>query len=218
MKYAFKLENFDLDKLNEKKLIVNGELSDKFCNAYYAYYNRLYKYLSALLRLHAYDREIMKLDIPIIKKKINIPFNQTFSFAKFLYIDNILHIERLSSQAIDILSDMSEKNLLVSEVSMNDFISKTYKEVIRENNTSELRLGVSYDLDLKMFNVTQHGGENLDELLKGYRNEVEVVCQEIESLAKQINLPIVIKHYGYDENVIQAIKESAKEYDNNKSM
>lgn len=213
-----KIEDFDQEKLKKKNLVVNGELSEKFYNVYKIYYNRLIKYILFRVSLYQCNKNIITLGLPIIKKENNVSFNQELSPFKFTYIDNVLHIERLTPQIIDFLNDVYVKNLGVSRSDWDSFIQQTYREVVREKDDCKIKIGIVYDLDFVRFRLPTDIGENIDDLFNKHKAAVDAVCQEIVTEAEKLDIPLAINNYGYDENVIQAIKESVKEYDNNKSM
>ena len=116
------------------------------------------------------------------------------------------------------LNDVYVKNLGVTRSDWDSFIQQTYREVVREKDDCKIKIGIVYDLDFVRFSLPTDIGENIDDLFNKHKAAVDAVCQKIVTEAEKLDIPLAINNYGYDENVIQAIKESAKEYDNNKSM
>lgn len=114
----------DAEKLG---LAINGELTNEFIDIYYVYKAILTKYLYDEIGLNNYANEVLEMGF--------IRFNE-FDFENYIfYIENFIHIERLTE---------NEKNIFLNFVYENNLNSieqldiETYFKII-ENNTDQLK-------------------------------------------------------------------------------
>ena len=207
MNNKLNIEDFNVQELLNKNLIVDGKLDNKFYNAYYTYYYCLLRFLDYKLELYSNDRKIKRLELPIKEKKEKTTYNEEISKLKFIHIDNILHIERLDNKSIDILSNIYLNDKLVINKDVLNFIEKTYLAILKENNESIVKLSINYDFDEDNFNRYDFLGIGLENLCKKINNELNIIIDNIKEKSISNQIPLSIDNKGYDDKTKEVLKK-----------
>lgn len=191
---------------NEKGLIVN----EKYDN--YIYIENLYKYLFECylltkVNIKKYDDEILNSNLyfgiphPTKEQLIN-GLNEYFKF-NYIYVLNNFFIEKLSIDDLNKLKEALKVPNLKPTKELLEIVSRTYKEVIKNNYTSngysEQKYQVCYGymhpgnfadndaLVLKIFYSKNSKELNNDEFIKNLKEKKVFLNNLIERIITDIN-------------------------------
>lgn len=206
MNNKLNIEDFNVQDLLNKNLIVDGKLDNKFYNAYYTYYYCLLRFLDYKLELYNNDRKINRLELPIRERKEKTSYNEEISKLKFIHIDNILHIERFDNKSIDVLNNIYLNDKLIVNKELLDYIEKTYLAIIKDNNESIVKLSISFDFDEDNFYRHDFYGVSLEDLYEKINNELNIIIDNIKEKSINNQIPLLIDNKGYDDKTKEILK------------
>lgn len=185
----FNINDFDKLKLENLGLIENGVLNDKFYNVYQIYGAFLFKYLDRALFLKKYDLKIRCSELNINPVK-DTNLLQKISYLKYIYLDNLLHIENLTKEDIELLNKKFLEENYKYDLNIINLIESTYIQVIKNNNPYiNLILAFEYNSIFDMYEKN-----SLEEQFNTNTQFVNEVIEKFktETLGK-LDIPISIR-------------------------
>ena len=198
----------------EKESINNLDPQNQklFLDLWSKYYSFLLEYINRKVNLNKYDKEMESLNkVPAEEKDIYQSLAEEKGLS-YIYVRNNVHVERLSSEEIEVLNNNNEYNEEVEKL-----IASTYGRLIVENHgepgttinfgppvenflipNNVLVVGIRYDL--------RGSGENEEE-----DNKKETIFNDVRyNLAKSLNETLEYPTYviQYDEFSVKPLKKN----------
>ena len=201
-----KLEDYDYNLLKEKGLVEDNGFTEKFYNVYTVYYKLFQNYIDRLLNLGGYDIKLKRSDIPI--KPIDIDskdFELKLSYMYYFYINNILHIEKLSDTNIETLNKMYKSNRFMFNKSIFDFIDKTYQKVTMDDNNKTVELLLLY-----AFNPDKNLYSSYDDLINNVSVNTNKTIEDIKKEKEYERIKVEFVNKGFDEETINKLEKAYK--------
>ena len=219
------IDSFEKELLEEKKLLNDDKLNDRYFLLYKNYRMLLDKYLLQLLPLKGIDDILINSALSFIPVKgDNMDFYQQSSSMnlKFIYLRNDTYVEKLSNDDIDFIVNLSEENLLNPSSDALNLIKRTFNYVIDSNfNNDDVVINKCYGLDIDKYwidscelvfgiryDVFNDNGLSDEEWSDNYFNQ----CSFLEKLISEFELKcsgilnIGVNFLTYDDNFFDNIK------------
>ena len=125
-----------IELLESKGLYENNDFNDRFYLLYKNYKILFERYLLNKLPLGEYDERIDKsnlLFLPVNKDNMDIyQLMSTFNL-KYIYLRNILNVDKLSIEDIEMIVNLKDEELSNPSKELYELIDRTYKNVLDAN-------------------------------------------------------------------------------------
>lgn len=129
----------NIEELIDKGLYRAGDFTDKFYVLYKNYKILLEKFLVSKLPLLEYDNKIDNsglLFYPVKREDMDIYQLLSTMNLKYIYLRNVLNVDKLSNDDIELIISLNENELINSNDKMIELINRTYKDVLSSNRDS----------------------------------------------------------------------------------
>lgn len=124
------------DEFISKGLYKDGDFTNKFYVLYKNYKILLEKFLVSRLPLVEYDNKIDSSGLlfsPVKREDMDIYQLLSMMNLKYIYLRNVLNVDKLCNDDIDLIVNLSENELNNISDELYELVNRTYKDVLNNN-------------------------------------------------------------------------------------